>query len=563
MKKLYLTLSLALMCSVAFAIPAKRGLWKTVKLADGTEVRVELRGDEFCHYWQAEDGNVYVENTQKGIFEKAEKEALLKASADVRAEAYEARAKRAVRAQAGTTPNKAEYTGKKKGIIILVQFSDLSFQEGHTKELFERIANEEGFNEMGFKGSVNDYFKEQSYGQFDLEFDIAGPVTMPKSYSYYGENQPGGGEYGDRLGNMIIDACKAVDDEIDFTQYDWNNDGQVDQVFILYAGRGEASGGDSNTIWPHEWSLKYALGTYGYILSDPYVDGVSLNTYACGCEMQNSTQIDGIGTICHEFSHCLGLMDMYDTNGGNDYGLNRWSLMAQGNYNGDSFTPAGFTSYEKMQAGWITPIELKNDTTIEGVKPLAESPEAYIIYNDGNKNEYYLLENRKKVGFDAGLPGSGLLITHIDYNQTAWSMNVINSTSGQRSYGISPVHERCAVIQADENAIRNSVEGDVWPYMTRKKLTSDSTPAATVYNRNTDGSYNMNKSVTDITRKLDGTISFNFSLDKDPTGISGITIDSQNKGDGRIYSLDGRYLGKDMNALQKGIYIINGKKIIK
>lgn len=566
MKKLYLTLSLALMCSVAFAIPAKRGLWKTVKLADGTEVKVELRGDEFCHYWQAEDGNVYVENTKKGIFEKAEKEALIKASADVRAEAYEARAKRAVRAQSGTTPNKAEYTGKKKGIIILVQFSDLSFKEGHTKELFERIANEEGFNEMGFNGSVKDYFKAQSYGDFELDFDVAGPVTMPNSYTYYGENRgstsQAGNEYGERLAEMVIDACNAVDEEYDFTQYDWNNDGEVDQVYILYAGRGEASGGGANTIWPHEWTLKAAMG-YDYYLKRPNVDGVSLNTYACGCELQSDTQIDGIGTLCHEFSHCLGLMDMYDTYGGNSYGLDQWSLMAGGNYNGSSFTPAGFTSYEKMQSGWLDPIELNNDTTIENMQALAETPEAYIIYNDGNKNEYYLLENRKKVGYDAALPGAGLLITHIDYNSTAWQSNVVNSTSGQRAYGIPSPHERCAIIQADENAIRNTVAGDVWPYMTRKKLTSDSTPAATVYNRNTDGSYNMNKSVTDITRNIDGTISFSFSLDKDPTGISGITIDSQNKGDGRIYSLDGRYLGKDMNALQKGIYIINGKKIIK
>ena len=162
MKKLYLSLSLALMCSVAFAVPAKRGLWKTVKLADGTEVKVELRGDEFCRYWQTEEKEasqalkeknlipeiVYVENTKKGIFEKAEKETLMKASAELRAEANEARAERARSVKAVSGQNKASYTGKKKGIIILVQFSDLSFKEEHTRELFDRIANEEGCNEM-------------------------------------------------------------------------------------------------------------------------------------------------------------------------------------------------------------------------------------------------------------------------------------------------------------------------------------------------------------------------------------------------------------------------------
>lgn len=554
------------MCSVAFAIPAKRGQWKTVKLADGTEVRVELRGDEFCHYWQAEDGIVYVENTQKGIFEKTEKEALVKASADLRAEANQARAERARSAMAQSSPNKTAYTGKKKGIIILVQFSDLAFKEGHTKELFNRIANEEGFNEMGFNGSVKDYFKSQSYGQFELDFDVAGPVTLPNSYTYYGENRSGvsqsGNEYGERLAEMVIDACKAVDDEYDFTQYDWNNDGEVDQVFILYAGRGEATGGGASTIWPHEWTLKSAMG-YDYYLKRPSVDGVSLNTYACGCELKSDTQIDGIGTLCHEFSHCLGLMDMYDTYNGNDYGMDQWSLMAAGNYNGDSFTPAGFTSYERMQSGWLEPIELNENTTIENMKALAEEPEAYIIYNDGNRNEFYLLENRQKVAYDASLPGAGLLIIHVDYNATAWQYNVVNSTSGQKACNLPSPHERCSIIQADEKSVRNTPAGDVWPYTSRNDLTSESTPAATVFNRNTDGSYNMNKSVTDITRNNNSTISFNFSLDKDPSGILGITVDSQNEGDGRIFSLDGRYLGKDMNTLQKGIYIINGKKVIK
>lgn len=566
MKKLYLSLSLALMCSVAFAVPAKRGLWKTVKLADGTEVKVELRGDEFCRYWQTEDGNVYVENTKKGIFEKAEKETLMKASAELRAEANEARAERARSVKAVSGQNKASYTGKKKGIIILVQFSDLSFKEEHTRELFDRIANEEGFNEMGFNGSVKDYFKAQSYGQFELDFDVAGPVTLPKSYTYYGENRSGtsqsGNEYGERLGEMVIDACKAVDDEFDYTQYDWDGDGVVDQVYILYAGRGEASGGGANTIWPHEWTLKSALGTYDYILKQPYVDGVSLNTYACGCELQSSTQIDGIGTLCHEFSHCLGLMDMYDTYG-NSYGMDQWSLMAAGNYNGSSFTPAGFTSYERMQSGWLQPVELNENQTIENIKPLAEEPEAYIIYNDGNKNEYYLLENRQKVGYDAALPGAGLLITHVDYNATAWQYNVVNSPSGQRTYGVPSPHERCSIIQADYNSARNTTAGDVWPYMSRKDLTSTSTPAATVYNRNTDGTYNMNKSVKNITRNIDNTLSFDFSLDNDPSGISGITVDDQADGERGIYSIDGRYMGNDANALQKGIYIINGKKVVK
>ena len=565
MKKLYLTLSLALMCSVAFAVPAKRGLWKTVKLADGTEVRVELRGDEFCHYWEAEDGKIYVESANKGVFERAEKEVLMKAAEPRMSQAYEARADRARKVKAAADEGGTSYTGKKKGIIILVQFADKQFAEGHTRELYQRIANEEGFNEMGFNGSVKDYFKAQSYGQFELDFDVAGPYTMPKGYAYYGENKTNtsqsGNDRGERLAEMIIAACKSADEEFDFTQYDWDGDGVVDQVYILYAGQGEAAGGDANTIWPHEWTLESAMGYYNYLLNRPILDGVSINTYACGCELGQYNTIDGIGTLCHEFSHCLGLMDMYDTFG-NGYGMDAWSLMGRGNYNDDSFTPAAFTSYERMTAGWLQPVELKENQTIENMKPLTESPEAYIIYNDANHNEYYLLENRQKLGYDAALPGNGLLILHLDYNSTAWKYNVVNSVTGQKNYGVPNAHDRCAIIQADQGAMRNTPSGDVWPYMSRKDLTSETTPAATLHNRNTDGTFNMNKSVTGITRNGDKTVTFNFSIDGS-TGIDGVTVDNKEEGDARIFSLDGRYMGKDMDALQKGIYIINGKKVVK
>ena len=128
--------------------------------------------------------------------------------------------------------------------------------------------------------------------------------------------------------------------------------------------------------------------------------------------------IEGIGTICHEFTHCLGLPDIYDTAYGGGYGMGYWDLMNSGSYNSNGYIPAGFTSYEKMYCGWSQPIELKNDTVITGMKPLSEGGESYIIYNDANRNEYYLLENRQKTGWDAGIPGNGLLVIHVDYDPT-------------------------------------------------------------------------------------------------------------------------------------------------
>lgn len=496
------------------AVPAKRGLYTTVTLTDGTEVKVELRGDEFCHFWQAEDGRKFVKDLSTGLFKTADI-ATLTAKADVkRRPALANRAKRAARkVEAGNT---SLYQGKKKGLIILVDFTDKTFAEGHDSVLYNRIANEEGFtHDDGFIGSVKDYFKAQSYGQFELDFDIAGPVTMPNGYTYYGANDSSGNDDYTKIAELVITACKAIDSNIDFSQYDWDGDGYVDQVFILFAGHGENSYSDENTIWPHEYNLEGAGGTYndsGLLLvagDTPELDGVKVNTYACSCELGSSEKIDGIGTICHEFSHCLGLPDMYDTSYSGYYGMGSWSLMDAGNYNGDGFCPANYTSYERTFIGWITPVELYNDTTVTGMKALADGGEAYIIYNEGHKDEYYMLENRQLTGWDAQLPNSGMLILHVDYDKTYWDYNYVNSTSTQH----------CTIFAADNVLSKTStVATDPYPYKSassgkilNNELTNVSSPAAKLNNANTDGSYYMNKSVTDIALSEDGTMSFNFS----------------------------------------------------
>lgn len=496
MKKLFFTLSMALMSTLVFAVPAKRGLWKKVKMADGTEVRVELRGDEFCNYWQTEDGRKLIKNSNTGLFEVADMDKMQARAAQIRQSTL--RNKILTRADIGG--DHQPYVGKKKGLIILVQFADMKFWDDHTPELYNRIANEEGFNEMGFSGSVKDYFKAQSYGQFELDFDVAGPVTMLHNYSYYGAPTNGGSDNYTAIGQMVMDACKSVDADINFKDYDWDDDGEVDQVFILYAGHGEASWNDEYTIWPHEWNLRSATGRALTL------DGVKIDTYACSCELgfKISTQsecIDGIGTICHEFSHCLGFADMYDTSYKGYYGMGQWDLMDQGSYNGDGYLPANYTSYERMYAGWIKPTELVDDRDVEKMGALAETGESYIIYNDNNINEYYLLENRQLKGWDAGLPNSGLLILHVDFDELAWQQNIVNSTSRQR----------CTIFLADNNSSSRYTENDIYPYNNNNSLTNTSKPAAELNNPNIDGSMYMNKSITGITRNDDGTVSFSFS----------------------------------------------------
>ncbi|MCD8297555.1 MAG: M6 family metalloprotease domain-containing protein [Prevotella sp.] len=523
-----------------FAVPAKRGNWHILTLADSTTVSAELLGNEFLRFWRSADGRTFVKDSDTGFFETADLQSLRERSA--------AKRPRARRARTSSTRN-SSFIGEKKGLIILVEFSDLQFRSTHTPELYYQIANTEGFsNSMGFRGSVRDYFNAQSYGQFLIDFNIAGPVTLSKGYAYYGANDRDGMEYSDRLVELVEDACNAVDDAIDFSDYDWDGDGEVDQVFLLYAGRGEASGGSEDTIWPHEWDL-YSAG--GRVLP---LDGVYVNTYACSCELASATQIDGIGSICHEFSHCLGIPDMYDTNSVY-YGMDCWDLMDYGNYNGDSFIPAGYTSYERMFCGWSTPITLDENCSIEGMVAIGDGGDSYIIYNDNHTDEYYLLENRQLSGWDAGLPNSGLLILHVDYDATAWENNEVNTSSTQR----------CTIFPADNDFNLYHTYGDIYPYGDNNSLTSLSQPAALLNNPNANGTYYMNKDIKDITQNSDGTISFSFTnRSQSQDGINIVTSDDLDiPTSNAIYSITGSRLGTDSSILPHGIYIIGNKKILK
>ena len=175
MKRLYITLLITAITLTAAAIPAKRGQWKDVRLADGTTVRVEMRGDEHLHYWQSADGRVFQEDSLTGFYQPRNIAELLKKSQARRSQVR--RLQQTRRQQAAK--RQASFQGVKKGLIILAEFQNLTFQAGHDKALYNRIANERGFtNEMGFKGSVKDYFIDQSEGQFELDFDVVGPVTV-------------------------------------------------------------------------------------------------------------------------------------------------------------------------------------------------------------------------------------------------------------------------------------------------------------------------------------------------------------------------------------------------
>lgn len=497
MKRILSSIAMITLAVASWAVPAKPGLWKTIKLDNGTEVRAQLVGDEFGSYWLAESGVGYVQNIDKETFRIADIQKIEARAKELRNKFNSEKAAMNV----GKAPgNKAVFTGERKALFILVEFPDLKFKEGHDQAYYNDVCNKENFSSTdGFVGSVRDYFRDQSYGEFTLDFDVVGPVQMPNSYTYYGANDTYGND--SRPGTMVATACQLIAQQgliTDFSVYDWDGNKEADQVFVLYAGEGEATGGGTNTIWPHESRLLWS--DYGKRLN---ANGTYINTYACSNEMNEGSIVAGIGTICHEFSHCLGFPDMYDTANHSNYGMGSWDLMCQGSYNGNTFCPSGYTGYEKMVAGWKNPIEITGTMSVNNMKALSDGGEFYAIYNNANRNEYYILENRQFIGWDIENYGKGLLVYHVDYDRNAWSFNTVNNTAD---------HQRCAIVAADNSYNQyyaTDIAGDAFPSSGNNKLTSTTTPSTSLFNANSDGTNFLDKSILNIRDNGDGTVSFN------------------------------------------------------
>lgn len=582
MKKLYLMLSMLFAFGAAAnAIPAKK-LQKVITLTNGTQVSVELRGDEYLSWWEGTDGTAYRATADDTVFEAFDLEAQKPAAAARRARAEQGRVARLARVKnslkgaddkmRGLGGDHITYKGVKKGLVVLVDFKNKKFADGHDLEYYKNVINGKDFSdeEEGYVGSVRDYFLAQSNGQFELDFDVVGPVTMSKNYGYYGND--GAYQKDEKVYEMIKEACDGIQDQVNLKDYDWDGDGEADQVFFLYAGLGQASGGSHSTIWPHESELRYwPCGVLSYSTG-------KINTYACANELQPETQGSsryisaGIGTICHEFSHCLGFADMYDTTGGGGYGMSVFDVMDQGSYNGNGFVPCNYTAFERIYAGWVEPIELIDPATVKDMKSVSDYGRPFIMYNYKNTNEYFLLENRQNTGWDKGLYGSnGLLIVHVNYVPSRWANNSVNSSAEKI--------QCCTVVNADgsRDNTQYSLQGDLYPYEVKgvtmnDEFTDESEPAAKLYTKNSDNSYALGIPITNIKRSK-GSVSFLVCGGDDKNvidntfngvvdGINGVTV-AKKATDNRIYSIDGRYLGTDASALGKGIYVVGGKKIVK
>ncbi len=504
MKRTYTFLLAAVIAATAMAIPARRG-FRTVTNSDGTTMTISLVGDETFHYHVNTDGVPVRQNDNGDWVVDTRDVTTLWTQASARRNMHRAQIAKKMRRnkaplRAGVS---ASATGTKKGLLILVEFTDTKFynSDSKTKQIFTQMLN--GLNNPYGKnyGSVREYFQAQSYGQLDIEFDIAGPVTVSRNMAYYGGNDSNGDDKAP--GKMVAEAVDRVDAQINFKDYDWDGDGEVENIYITYAGYGEAiDGADPNTIWPHQWQLSDP-DCYGIALNK---DGVTIDTYACGSELMglpsDRPTIDGIGTMCHEYSHCLGLPDFYDTRSqGSNFGMNSWSLMDYGCYNGNGFTPAGYTAYERWFSGWLEPVELNEAANIIDMPNIEQNPVAYIVYNDANHNEYYLLENHQRLEWDTAAKGHGLLVVHVDYDENAWYNNTVNNTTSR---------QRMTIIPADNKLTTSTISGDPFPQPSNKNcLTDTSSPAATLYRANSDGSKLMHKPIENIS-EANGKISFSF-----------------------------------------------------
>ena len=393
----------------------------TMTQTDGSTITLKMVGDEYHHYHTLLDGTP-VRLNNKGMWVK---------DASVVMPTESARKARRV-AQQQQAASTYPLTGSPKSLVILVNFSDLKFQYG--LEDFKKMLNESGYKENGAIGSCRDYFIACSDSIFTPQFDCYGPVTLSKGYAYYGGNS--GGNSSAHASQMIVEACNMVANMgVDMSQYDTNNDDRLDNVFVYYAGHNEAEGGNSNTIWPHR----------SVVSSGERVNGKLIYDYACTSELRGSagTGMCGVGTFCHEFGHVLGLPDYYDTDESKGYTVGTWDIMSSGNYNGNGKTPPTYTAAERFQLGWLTPMQLK-DAGIYTLQPLENGKkQAYLIaatdhnlsWDSPSPSEYWILENRQAMGWDAPstvLPGTGMLIWHIDYNATAWGSNRPNNDTPLR-----------------------------------------------------------------------------------------------------------------------------------
>ena len=589
--------SLTTWAAKAVSIPVQ------VRQADGSVITVILRGDEHINWYTTLDGVLLVQGADNNYYiGKVEKsgnlittkqlahEALTRSQAERNLIAKQDKEKffAYVNKIAEESENAYDnspltrgpiidsgyggvpyfpHTGSPKALVILAEFQDTTFTIQDTKKVFTNyLMNEDHFTDsrygqnLNYKG-VRGYFKDCSYGQFTPEFDVVGPVKLPKPQAIYGAGK------NDRVDLLIADACSAVDGTVNFADYDVNGDGLVDLVYVIYAGHSaNVTRNKITDIWPKSGTVN---------ISNTF-DGKSIRRFGVSNELtglenkaKDKETINGIGLFCHEFSHTLGLPDIYaldeEAKNQNDQGMEFWDLMDGGTDVRGGRIPASYLAWEREVMGWMKIDELKDSCNIKNLKSIDNGGKAYKIVNPNDSNEYIVLQSIQKGAWNQGWIkdnyAKGLLAYRVSYPSK--NVNVLDYPNNEKGKPrVIPIPADGKILAAANaggslNTYVQQLNGDLYPYNDINKIDE-----FTMY----DGTI-LKWSISEITEK-DGAneddryVSFKFK-NNEPTGIQSPSIVERSTYDNRIYTLDGRYVGTDASILPHGIYIQNNKKFVK
>ena len=595
MKKILLSITFALMGIVSgFAAKAYPGI-VTVTQSDGTELNVRIYGDEHFNWLTTEDGVLLVQEGNNYYIAETTTSGTLKATSFIAHNANkrlpaEIKAikkqdlsrfrsyaiKKASPAKAmGIGNNGVKYfphRGSPKALVILVEFSDTPFQSGEkAKNVFEHFLKGKAEDNLpdGYeaytgsykndylrnKGSVTDYFYDMSKGTYTPQFDVVGPYKLNHSSLYYGKGD------NDNTYALVSDACKASDKDVDFSRYDADGDGMVDLVYIIYAGYPASMSGNPNDIWPKSGPGNDSFGTY---------DGKKVCRFGVHAELnfgrelnqKNGFLLSGIGLFCHEFSHTLGLPDLYptvDASKVDNQNPEMWDLMDGGEYTYNGYFPTPYSPWEMDVMGWTTPIELGDEAKQVSLNSYASDRTAYKI--NGENNEYLLIQNIQTDGWWGGITKAfktGMLVWRIDYPYDVVSLgNRLNNEIGKPNVMIVPadgyVISEYNVTDDDESKAKYKASLKADPFPGANNVTE---LLSVKLNKST-----LKKPFYNIKETDDGVITFDYLKDY-ATGIDQTLADKETEKNQSIFSLDGRYLGNDASKLTKGVYIIGKKKVV-
>ena len=435
--------------------------------------------------------------------------------------------------------------------VVLVEFSDSVFSSDDPHAFYSSLFNEEGYHQRSGKGCVTEYFRDQSGGLFNPLFEIYGPVKVEQAAKSNSSTNYGHSVFREAM-QKVIDANA----DVDFARYDWDGDGTAEHVIFVYASYGGNESADEVTglIWPN-------TSTFTTVSAG----STKFSRYSASNELfWGNKKSSGIGTICHEYVHTLGLPDLYPTSSSStEYSVvDEWDLMDGGNFADRGWCPPNLSAHEKMLLGWLTPEELTEASTVSALKSVEAGGKAYIIRTDENADEFFLLENRQHEGWDMKTPGHGLVISHVDYVKSKWTGNSVNNDKNHHYYDL--VHadnmnydqwETSLTGSKYSNGCSRLLSTTPYPYVSadteNRALTDTTVPAATIF----CGTGLLSKPITDIVEAADGTVSFNFM-----GGTSSAIVNvNANDNDNCWYDVQGR----PASPRQRGLLISgDGRKRI-